>query len=97
MDANCHVEPAQKTATTEENQNLTTVTLTVFGMGCPNCAIRVRNGLLALNGVVHAQVSHATGRAIVEANAQMVTPADLVRAVFQTGQACGHEYSAMLL
>ena len=97
MDANCYVEPAQKTIAADEKQNLATINLTVWGMGCPNCAARVRNGLLALKGVVDADVDHITGAAIVEINSQMVAPADLINAVFQAGQASRHEYSAMLL
>lgn len=44
MDENCHVEPLQKTATPEEQQATTSALLAVGGMGCPNCAARVRNG-----------------------------------------------------
>lgn len=97
MDANCYVEPAQKMVAVDENQNLATINLTVWGMGCPNCAVRVRNGLLALKGVVKADVNHTTGSAVVEVNSQMVTPADLINAVFQAGQTSQHEYTAMLL
>ena len=97
MDANCYVEPAQKTVAADENQNLAIINLTVWGMGCPNCAVRVRNGLLALKGVVKANVDHATGSAIVEVNSKMVAPKDLINAIFQAGQTSHHEYSAMLL
>lgn len=97
MDANCHVDPAQKVASAAEQQNLVTVNLTIWGMGCPNCAHRVRNGLLALQGVVNADVSHTTGSALVQFNSQMVSKPALLNAVVQAGKASHHEYSAMLL
>jgi hypothetical protein len=55
MDDNCHVDPVQKTPTVEERQKVQTILLIVRGMGCPNCAARVRNSLLALNGVIDAK------------------------------------------
>lgn len=43
MDENCHVEPIQKTVTAAERQNLETAFLAGWGLGCVNCATRVRN------------------------------------------------------
>ena len=48
MDVNCHVEPLPKTATAEEWQTTASALLSVGGMGCQNCAVSVRNSLIAL-------------------------------------------------
>jgi hypothetical protein len=58
MDQDCQVEPINKIPNHEEIQNIKEVFMTVLGMGCPNCATRVRNGLVSLRGVVDAQVDH---------------------------------------
>ena len=97
MNANCHVEPVQKISTPEERQNLATVGLTVWGMGCQNCSNRVRNGLLALPGVVEADVDHTTGFAFVEYSPSLVSMPALLQAVAQAGDGERHKYIAMLL
>ena len=81
MDENCHVEPLQKTATAEEQQTTTSALLTVQGMGCPNCAARVRNSLLSLKGVVDAEVDHTIGMAEVVFNPNLTAIPALIEAV----------------
>ena len=97
MDKNCHVEPLQKIATVEEQQATSVVLLGVQGMGCPNCAARVRNSLLGLKGVTEADVDHITGTADVEFNPQLVTIAALFDAVAQAGNDGRHQYRAFRL
>ncbi len=97
MDANCHVEPVQKINSLDERKNLATVGLTVWGMGCINCAIRVRNALLALVGVVEADVDHTTGFAFVEYSPSLVSVPSLLQAVAQAGDNNRHKYIAMFL
>ena len=53
---NCHVLPLDKPASPEQLDQAETAFLLVRGMGCPRCAIRVRNGLLQIEGVVAAEV-----------------------------------------
>lgn len=97
MDDNCHVDPIQKTATSEEREMVRRILLTVRGMGCPNCAMRVHNSLIALTGVVTAYVDHTTGTAEVEFNPHMVVIPALVGAVAQAGNDGRHAYSAVPL
>ena len=47
MDENCHVEPITKRLGLDEIQNLQIAFLNISGMGCPNCANRVRNSLIS--------------------------------------------------
>ncbi|CAG1016140.1 hypothetical protein ANAEL_05487 [Anaerolineales bacterium] len=51
MDENCYVEPIYKTTSLDQFRNAEVATLAVSGMGCENCATRVRNSLLELEGV----------------------------------------------
>ena len=93
----CHVEPVQKQASPEEAAQTAEAWLLVWGMGCPNCANRVRNSLLATRGVVEAYVDHLSGRALVRYNPAMVSPKALQDAVRQAGGDGRHEYFARLV
>ena len=97
MDDNCHVDLIQKTATAEEQETATTAVLAVWGMGCPNCAARVRNSLIALTGVVEAYVDHTAGMAQVNFNPNLTSLPALVEAVAQAGGDGRHEYQAQLM
>lgn len=97
MDDNCYVEPVQKIITEEERQKVEMALLTVWGMGCPNCAARVRNSLLSLNGVVSADVDQIAGTARVYYNSDLVRVQTLITAVAHAGNDGRHEYGARLL
>jgi copper chaperone CopZ len=96
MDENCHVEPLQKAATDDERSKTSWTLLAVYGMGCPNCANRVRNSLISLNGVVEAYVDHTMGIADVAFNPDRVTIPALIDAVARAGGDGRHEYRAQL-
>lgn len=97
MEENCHVEPLQKNVTDAERQKVQMTLLTVWGMGCPNCAARVRNSLLSLNGVVYAYVDHNAGVASVAYNSDLASVEMLISAVSRAGNDGRHEYGARLL
>jgi copper chaperone CopZ len=90
----CHVEPALKTATAAEQSQIEAVSLAVSGMGCPNCAARVRNSLLNVYGVVEADVLHTLGAAEVFYNPTLATTDQLLAAVAQAGGDGRHAYRA---
>ncbi len=94
---NCHVEPVQKQATAQEQSRLTDVRMLIWGMGCPNCAARVRNSLLSVHGVVEAIIDHNTGVGRVFYNPTLVAGQDLERAVSAAGGDGRHEYSGKLV
>jgi copper chaperone CopZ len=54
MDKECHVDAVHKSPSIEERREKAEALLAVEGMGCPNCVLRVRNGLLQVYGVVAA-------------------------------------------
>ena len=97
MDENCYVEPIQKTSTAEERHKVETAFLAVWGLGCPNCAARVRNSLLSQNGVVDAYVDHITGMAGVAFNPELTSVEMLLSAVVSAGNDGRHKYGARLL
>ena len=97
MDEKCYVEPVQKNSTPEERQGITTARLAVSGMGCPNCANRVRNSLVTLNGVVDADVDHSAGLALVDYSPGLVSMQSLLNAVAQAGGDGRHNYTAMFI
>lgn len=98
MDENCHVEPIYKDAVShEELRNADSALLAVWGMGCPNCATRVRNSLLSLEGVYGVEVYLNMAMAEVSYDSRKVTAQSLVEAVARAGNDGRHEYRAQLI
>jgi len=94
---NCHVEPIVKQATPLEQAQLADGQLLIRGMGCPNCAARVRNSLLSLEGVVDTIIDHNIGAGRVVYNPTIVTSQELEGAVRAAGGDGRHEYSGKLV
>jgi copper chaperone CopZ len=97
MNKECHVDAIHKSASIEERREQAVALLAVEGMGCPNCVLRVRNGLLQVYGVVSADVDLEVGQARVVYNPRLVQPRYLPRAVADAGAAARHEYRAHLI
>jgi len=97
MDENCHVEPIQKVANAEVLGEAHIAALAVSGMGCVNCGTRVRNSLLALDGVVSADVDWERGLALVDYVPAQTTIDALVNAVAAAGRDRHHDYHARVI
>jgi copper chaperone CopZ len=97
MSDNCHVEPIQKTALDHVIQNADRILLSVSGMGCPNCATRVRNGLLLLDGVHGAEVMLNMHMAEVYFDEKKVSAEMLIQAVADAGNDGRHNYLAQVI
>lgn len=97
MEANCHVEPLDKIATQEELNKAHPTILAVWGMGCINCATRVRNGLLRLDGVVSANIDLERGLAYVDYIPSKTNLHALVLAVADSGNDGMHHYRAEII
>lgn len=93
----CYVEAFEKKIDPAALKNATYTSLAIAGMGCPRCAMRVRNGLLSIEGVLSADVNHETGRAVVAYKPQSVSIEKLFLAVEQSGNDGRHNYTAILL
>jgi len=96
MDQNCHVEPIQKTVLDSVLKNADITLLAVTGMGCPNCAARVRNGLVSLDGVHQAEIDLDMGLVEVYFDGGKVTPEMLITAVAAAGNDGRHHYEAVV-
>ncbi len=97
MNANCHVEPIQKDVSVEDQNAAQTVILTVWGLGCENCANRVRNSLLRLDGVVSAVIALAHGLAMVDYVPSKTNLNDILLAVAAAGNDGHHHYRAAIV
>ena len=97
MEHDCRVEPIQKVATVDEQEQIELALLAVWGMDCPNCANRVRNSVLALYGVTDASVDHAAGLAQVSYNPTLVKIDSLISAIRGAGRDGQHSYGAKLM
>jgi copper chaperone CopZ len=94
---NCHVDPVEKSVDKNALAQAEAAFLGVSGMGCPNCAMRVRNGLLNLKGVLYADINLQNGVAAVAYDPQQITKAGLMTAVYESGNDGRHEYRAHIL
>lgn len=94
---NCHVDPVEKPLDRDALSGAMAAFLAVYGMGCPRCATRVRNGLLNLDGVLLVEVHLERGIAAAAYDPQCVTPQDLIAAVSSAGNDGRHHYRAELI
>lgn len=98
MDENCHVEPVYKEIPSADHlQNAEQITLVVSGMGCQNCAMRVRNSLFSLDAVYDVDVFLHAGVAIVIFDKNKLSTDKLIAAVASAGNDGRHEYRAELI
>ena len=97
MEEQCHVEPMQKETSIDDLQEAHIVGLAVQGMGCVNCATRVRNSLLALDGVVSADVDWERGLALVDYVPLKTNVDALLHAVAAAGNDGHHNYYAQVI
>lgn len=92
----CYVEPVEKTLDGAALQTAEAVLLHISGMGCPRCAMRVRNGLLIQPGVLYANVDLEYGVATVAYDPEQIVPEALVTAVTAAGDDGRHYYQARI-
>ena len=97
MKDNCYVEPINKITPANQISNVDRVLLAIGGMGCQNCATRVRNSLLSLDGVFTVEVYLTMAIAEVLFSNEKVSVQKLVEAVSFAGNDGHHSYSAELV
>lgn len=90
----CVVEPIERKIdlSSVSFEKLVVAHLEVGGMGCRNCAIRVRNSLVWLEGVFLAQVDLEEEKAQVAFDPDIVSPDKLLMAVSIPGSDGKHRY-----
>ena len=91
----CHVDPVTTRVTAEERAEAEVQRLAVAGMGCPNCANRVRNALLEEPGIVDVEVDPQAGLATIWCRPGSTRTRDLLEAVDRSGRGTLHRYLAV--
>lgn len=92
----CHVDAAVRIVSESEKRRARTVHLAVAGMGCINCANRVRNALLEVEGVVDVDVDCRGGLTTVWCRRDAgPKTGDLTAAVAECGRRSHHRYLAV--
>jgi copper chaperone CopZ len=94
---NCQVDPLEKPLDRDALSTAMVAYLAVGGMGCPRCAMRVRNGLLGIDGVLLVEVQLEQGIAAAAFDQNRVNTNDLICAVAAAGNDGRHNYSARLI
>jgi copper chaperone CopZ len=94
MSDNCYVEPIHKTALDHVIQNADRILLSISGMGRQNCAARVRNSLVSLDGVHDAEGLLNMRMAEIYFDEKKVSATALIQAVTGAGNDGHHHYQA---
>jgi len=97
MDDPCNVKPFKKISVLEEFQKSKTIILSISGLNCPNCALRVKNALLRTYGVTVALIDHESGLGEITYNPDIVHPQTLVGAISLAASDGIHQYDAKVL
>ena len=93
-DQTCHVTPVSKHVDASALRDATTVRLSIDGIGCERCALRVRNALLTLDAVLQADVDTDTSAAVVAIDPRGTDTATLLAAIAAAGDGGRHRYRA---
>lgn len=93
----CLVVPIDKPASVQDMARAKSAFFLVRGMGCPTCALRVRNALLAIDGVMAADVLLHRGLAKVWYDSKLVQPERLGACLPALADDGGHHYTAHLI
>lgn len=93
----CHVDPVTGRASADARRDAETLYLGLAGLGCPNCANRVRNALLAVQGVVDVEIDLPAGLATVWRHPGEAEVPDLIFVVADAARGTHHRYLAVPL
>ncbi len=93
----CSAQPIEKTICEDDLAETQMARLLLIGLVCPNCAVRARNALLQMAGVVSADVDWERGLALVDYIPTATTVHDLVQAISAAGDDAEHSSHAVLI
>lgn len=93
----CSIAATQKPVDPAALHGSAVAVLRVAGMGCGNCANRVRNSLLSVSGVLAAQVDLGEGVVRVNFAPNGTELQHLLDAVADAGNDGHHQYRATLI
>ena len=93
----CHVPRYNKRVDESDLGQSYSAFLFVQGMGCPNCATRVHNSLLQLDGVLFVEVDLERALTHVLFNPSRTEVSSLTSAIAAAGNDGRHHYTAQFL
>jgi|ThiBiot_300_plan_2_1041538.scaffolds.fasta_scaffold00600_6 copper chaperone CopZ len=93
----CYVAPLDKAIDPGPIADGAEARLHLAGLGCTNCVTRVRNALLAVDGVIAVDVSLQPQRAVAIYDPSRTLPDLLIEAVLRSGAASHHAYRAAIV
>lgn len=91
------IQPRASRATPGALRSATILDLAIAGMGCDNCAHRIRNGLLTQSGVVEAEFDALTSLGRVWYDSSLVAVEEIVAVIAVLGESTQHQYLAVAL
>ena len=91
------VEPVEKAICEDELAEARMARLVILGIVCPNCAMRVRNALLRLDGVVSVDVDFKSGLALIDHVPSTTDDRALLFAIARAGTEAGQEFQAAVI
>ena len=91
----CRHIPVAPRATSEERRNADLMDFGIAGMGCVNCANRIRNALLGVAGVVDVAIDLPAALARVWYRKALVGVREIADAVGSAGEDTHHRYLAV--
>lgn len=97
MEEFAHVEPIKKMVSMDQRRDADRVWLSIEGMSCPDCAIRVRNGLISLEGVYAADVYLGMALAEVFYDSRKVSTNIIQSAVQRAGNQRGVRFHGVVI
>ncbi len=96
-DGRCGGDPRPPEPTAEEAGPSPTLCLGLHGLGCSDCATRVQEALLGLEGVLDAHVSLCSSLAAVAYAPGRATDIEILAAVAEAGAGAGRQYFAWVV
>lgn len=97
MHENYEVEPIRKTVFMDQRRSADRLWLSIEGMDCSDCAIRVRNRLISLEGVYAADVYRNMELAEVFYDRHRVSPHTIQQAVHSAGTRDERRYHVVVI
>ena len=97
MGGNYRMIPVGKPTSPGDCEEAMMVLLAVDGMGCQNCATRIRNSLIRLDGVLEVYVYLSIQLAEVVFDPRSADPIYFIHAVSSAGGDDQHDYQARII
>lgn len=97
MNDTCKIEPLERTPSELEKNSVKFIYLVTSGLNCPNCAMRVKNALITLYGIIDVKIDYFDGMTEVAYNPSLIEPSTIPELISKAGNGGHHNYSAQII